>query len=58
MVFLFFHEHISPYGWKGIVFAVITVIVMVRSIGWLAGRKLKRLPGYKHQRPRKKGVLD
>ena len=55
MIFLFLHEHISPYGWKGIVFAVIMVIVMVRGVGWLAERQLKRLPGYKKQRPPKKG---
>jgi hypothetical protein len=56
MTFLLLHEHVSPYGWKGIVFAVIMVIVMVRGVGWLAERKLKRLPGYKKRHPQKKGV--
>ena len=56
MAFLFLHEHISPYGWKGIVFIAILVYVSVKTVGWLAGRKLKRLPGYKVNRPRKKGI--
>jgi drug/metabolite transporter (DMT)-like permease len=56
MAFLFLHEHVSPYGWKGVVFAAILVFVMVRVIGFLADRKLKRLPGYKKRRPQKKGI--
>jgi len=56
MTFLLLHEHVSPYGWKGIVFAVIIVVVMGRSVGWLAERQLKRLPGYKKERRQKKGV--
>ena len=48
------HVHYSPYGWKGIVFTVIMVYLLVQLVGWLANRKLKRLPGYKIRRPRKK----
>ena len=50
------HMHYSPYGWKGIVFAVIMVYFLVQVVGWLAGRKLKRLPGNKSRPKRKKGV--
>ena len=50
------HMHYSPYGWKGIVFTVIMVYFLVQLVGWLAGRKLKRLPGHKSRPKRKKGV--
>jgi hypothetical protein len=55
MPILFQHEHISPYGWKGIVFVVILVFVMVMGFGLLADRKLKQLRDYKKRRPQKKG---
>jgi hypothetical protein len=56
MSFLFLHSEHSEFGWKGFVFAAIMVFVMVKVVGWLAGRKLKRLPGQKTRRPRSKGI--
>jgi len=54
MAFFILHDEHSEYGWKGIVVTAIMCYLLVKIVGWLAGRKLKRLPGYKTRRPRNK----
>jgi hypothetical protein len=58
MGLLILHSEHSEYGWKGMVVTAIVCLIVVKFVDWLAGRKLKRLPGNKVRRSRKKGVYD
>ena len=56
MAILFLHDEHYPGGWRAMVVVAIVSYLLVQFVGWLAGRKLRRLPGYKNRRPGKKGV--